>query len=386
MNAYKISEDSFAAVFTDISQQKTMELAFKQERDLFTAGPVFTITWGPTESMPVTFVSENVQHILGYTNKEMTADTFAYLDLIHAEDLARVQEEMVGYIKDGTRNYEQSFRLRTSVGEYRWFYSFTQLIRDDDAQLTAINGYLFDQTAHKLADKALRENENFLRNIFDSIQDGLTVLDPDLTIRLVNPTMERWHEQQIPLIGRPCHKVYRNSDAPCTPCPSLRALKSGQMEMEVIPGRPGSSLEWFELFAYSLVDRDSGEVSGVIEFLRDITDRKRAEEKLADERWRLTSIIESTNTGTWEWHVQTGAFVVNEIWAKIVGYTLEELTPINAEAVGSLIHPDDLLRVAELIQLHVKGKLPIFGFVHRIRHKDGRWVHSDQKNSSATSV
>ncbi|GKT30238.1 PAS domain S-box protein, partial [Aduncisulcus paluster] len=67
-----------------------------------------------------------------------------------------------------------------------------------------------------------------------------------------------------------------------------------------------------------------------------------AEKKLADERWRLASIIEGTNVGTWEWNYQTGETVFNEIWARIVGYTLEELMPVNIETWSSRVHPDDL--------------------------------------------
>jgi len=47
----------------------------------------------------------------------------------------------------------------------------------------------------------------------------------------------------------------------------------------------------------------------------DISDRKKIEEQLKDKRRRLSSIITSTRTGTWEWNVQTGETIFNERWA-----------------------------------------------------------------------
>jgi len=66
-------------------------------------------------------------------------------------------------------------------------------------------------------------------------------------------------------------------------------------------------------------------------FGRDLTERKRAEDALEEERRRLANIIERTNVGTWDWNVQTGVTVFNERWAQIVGYTLEELSPASIE-------------------------------------------------------
>ena len=70
----------------------------------------------------------------------------------------------------------------------------------------------------------------------------------------------------------------------------------------------------------------------------DLTERIRAEERLEEERQRLTNILWGTNVGTWEWNVQTGETRLNERWAEIVGYTLKELEPVSVETWLKFVH------------------------------------------------
>lgn len=106
----------------------------------------------------------------------------------------------------------------------------------------------------------------------------------------------------------------------------------------------------------------------------DISDRKRAENELLRERWRLESIIESTHLGTWEWNVQSGETIFNEQWAQMIGYSLSELGPINISIWQKYTHPDDLKQSVMLLHSHFAGKLPYYDFECRMKHKAGHWV------------
>ena len=167
------------------------------------------------------------------------------------------------------------------------------------------------------------------------------MLNPDLTIRHVNPTMERWYATGMPLAGRLCHQAYHNCDTPCRPCPSLRALKSGRVERDVVQGPAGSSVEWIELFAYPFLERDSGEISGVIEFVRDISERKRAETKTRIQANYLRVIMETTSDGFCVHDVHGVLFEVNHAYSCMSGYSREELLGMNINELEAIESPEE---------------------------------------------
>lgn len=101
-------------------------------------------------------------------------------------------------------------------------------------------------------------------------------------------------------------------------------------------------------------------------------DSKRKELEL--ERLRLTDIIDATRAGTWEWDIQTGTCQVNHRWAGMLGYTLEELLPLTAEAVKALTHPDDWQTALTLVDQHLKGEMDFYECDVRMRHKHGHWI------------
>ncbi len=106
----------------------------------------------------------------------------------------------------------------------------------------------------------------------------------------------------------------------------------------------------------------------------DITERKIAEQGLARERQRLVNILWGTGASTWEWNVQTGEARFNERWAELVGYTLDELSPITIDTWMRLAHPDDLAQSGKLLARHFAGEIDHYEFEARMRHKDGHWI------------
>jgi PAS domain S-box-containing protein len=115
-------------------------------------------------------------------------------------------------------------------------------------------------------------------------------------------------------------------------------------------------------------------------------DRKRAEEALKNEKRRLASIIEGTRTGTWEWNVQTGETIFNKQWAEIIGYTLEEISPISIETWMKYAYPDDLQKSGELLERHFRRESESYEFESRMIHKKGHlvWVLDRGKVASWT--
>jgi len=122
-----------------------------------------------------------------------------------------------------------------------------------------------------------------------------------------------------------------------------------------------------------------------------LTGRRRAQDAalkmnkaLIHEQMRLSSILEGTRVGTWEWNVQSGELTFNEAWASMVGYTLADLMPTNVKTLVSMTHPDDVEKSCELQQLHFDRESPFYECEKRLRHKDGHWVWVQDRGKVAT--
>ncbi|WP_252108197.1 MULTISPECIES: PAS domain-containing protein [unclassified Halomonas] len=100
--------------------------------------------------------------------------------------------------------------------------------------------------------------------------------------------------------------------------------------------------------------------------------------KLRQQQQALNGILWGTSAGSWEWNVKTDELHLNERWAEMLGYTLEELAPVTIGTWERLCHPEDLERARQALSAHVDGSAETYTVEFRLSHRDGRyiWVYS----------
>ncbi len=106
----------------------------------------------------------------------------------------------------------------------------------------------------------------------------------------------------------------------------------------------------------------------------DVTEKAILAKKIADQYQKLENIIEGSNLGTWEWNAQTDEIIINEQWAKLLGYSLAELQPACIDTWSKLTHPKDLEIANRLLAEHLNGNSDYYACEIRMKHKDGHWV------------
>ncbi len=195
---------------------------------------------------------------------------------------------------------------------------------------------LADQQRKKQIQNELNRNERFLAGILNSIQDGISILNPDLTIRYTNSVMKQWYMPHLPLEGKQCYAVYQNSDKPCNSCPTLRAMKTGKVESNIVPGPPNSPADWIELYSYPMKDPATNKITGVIEFVRDITKQKNALDALRESEERFKGLAETTSTAIFVYNGKRFLYV-NTATTAITGYSEDEL--LHSVDFWQIIHP-----------------------------------------------
>ena len=120
--------------------------------------------------------------------------------------------------------------------------------------------------------------ENFktslLKELFNVIQDGISIEDPDLNILYCNPSMRRWYKDND---GEKCYQRYHCKKQPCKNCPVKRSLKTGKLEASAASYDVGKKNEGMQyLYALPLYDSDK-KIICIIEYVRDVSKECKAE-------------------------------------------------------------------------------------------------------------
>ena len=149
---------------------------------------------------------------------------------------------------------------------------------DKEGNLAGIIESFQDITERTQLEQKIHEHEKFLNTVIDTIQDEISVLSPDLTILQTNQRVRNQY-LEIELEGKKCYEVRFNRKTQCEKCPAAISLKSGKLEKgELKITRKDGSNATVEHFAFPMKN-DDGEIIAIVEYVRDITEKKRFEEE-----------------------------------------------------------------------------------------------------------
>lgn len=88
---------------------------------------------------------------------------------------------------------------------------------------------------------------------------------------------------------------------------------------------------------------------------------------------RYAHILKGTAIGLWEWNIITKKVIFSEEWAKVLGYTLDEIAHTE-KLWEDLCHPEDYQKSQEALEEHLQGKSSFYESEVRMRHKDGHYI------------
>ena len=252
------------------------KLKFSQERykTIFNSSPIGIII--EDEKGDILEVNKTMTEMSGYNKEELEGsniiDKFV---LPKFKDLAR---KNIKKLINGT-DLEYDIKTPKKNGEIKNYHLKETNITLPDGDKGIISMHL-DITERKQLEKDLKENNNLLNSVLESIQDGISVLNPDLTIRYTNSKIKEWYQHGLPFKGEKCFEGYYNKDKRCEDCPVIRSLETGKMAREVKELSEKFDIDYIEIFSYPIFSEKNNEITGIVEFVRDISDRKEKEKEI----------------------------------------------------------------------------------------------------------
>jgi PAS domain S-box-containing protein len=326
--------------------QRTKELAAANEQlklqvDLLQLIPVAAWTLRPDGTPD--FVNRNWLEYTGQTLDYVVSEPEAWMAAVHPEDRDIASTAFWKGVSSG-RDFAMETRCRRKAdGVYRWHLNRAVALRDGDGKVVKFVGTTIDIDDLKRSEAELRKTEERTRLIIDTALDAVVTMDAAGTITSWNKQAEvifGWNPSEA--IGRRMSEVIIPLDQRAAHERGLRHfLATGEgpllgRRIEVTAIRRGGAEFPVELEAIPMKSGGDWIFSA---FIRDITESKRAEEKLRDSELNLRRMTETIPEMLWS---ATADGAIDYCNTRLLDYSGLSAKEVMGNGWVKLIHPDDV--------------------------------------------
>ena len=231
-------------------------------------------------------------------------------------------------------------------------------------------------TERKHAEEALQKEAREKSVILDTMSEIVVYIDREYNVVWANRAMyDAFDLTSETYEGDKCFHVHGRTDR-CPFCPAVKAMETGQPQIHP------------ELFSYGKrwvlrgypVRNDRHEIIGAVEIVTDVTESRNAEDALKKSEERYKILVE---------HANMSIVIIQDMMMKYVnpraceaiGYTREEMLSM---PVLSLVHPDDLSKVAAIQKKRLREEAVPDIYSARVIHKDGHIIWGEFAGANIT--
>ena len=154
-------------------------------------------------------LSRRWKTMLGYDPEEEDVKLDWY-NLVHPDDIARVQTRMREHLEGKAQFFESVHRMKHQAGDWRWMKSRAKCVLDHNGRLIRLLGVEVDITERKLYEDALFREKESAQITLQSIGDGVITTDAKCNVEYVNPVAEELTGWKVDdASGRPIDEIFR---------------------------------------------------------------------------------------------------------------------------------------------------------------------------------
>jgi PAS domain S-box-containing protein len=332
---------------------------------LLKSGPAIIYACEPWGDYRTTFMSENVRDILGHDPEKFLYNHSFWVDGIHTEDRKRVTETFSLIFE---RNFfSDVYRFQQKDGTYRWMLEEANLIRDEQGNPLEIVGYWTDVTLQKEAEEQLRNERENLYKILNSTDDVIYIVNLHYELEFTNAATEK---EFGPVEGKKCYEYFNKISEACSWCTLEEVINGETIRREKYLSRNQKT--------YDMIDTPFKNLDGSISslaILRDISERKKAEEAMQESEEKYRSFVENFQGIAFKGYEDFSAgFFLGKV-EEITGYAEDDF--ISGEIVyNQLIHPEDIQWVNDEVEKFTASSRRVTRREYRIIDKKGNlhWI------------
>lgn len=307
------------------------------------------------------FFNDSLCRVLGFSREELQNANYRLIS--PPENLHKIfQDFREIYVTGKTRRFSDH-KLISKAGSVIYLDMAISLLRSKDGAPSGFGGFGRDVTERILAARKIEESERHLRMITDNIRDIIWTMDFNFRWTYLSPSVELTtgfspeEVMHIPLKAMVPTEIYNMAQ-------TALAVELEKEARGLLPNEPrmtnfelpllhknGSHI-WVEISADFNRD-ESGKPFEIVGVTRDITERKRAEEKLKESEALYRKALETTSDGVSI--IQDGRYVYfNERFLNTMGVPKDGL--ISGEPLGMLLHPEDREAILHYYEKRLRGE------------------------------
>ncbi|AAM06162.1 PAS domain S-box protein [Methanosarcina acetivorans] len=342
--------------------------------------------------------SDELYRIFGLKPKEFEVTYDLFLTYVHPNDLDYVdkafKKALIG------EPFDVNYRIILADGSERAVHAKTEVIFDENNTPIRMRGTVQDITDRKQMEKALRESEEKYRNIVETANEGIFLMDAEFNVIYANKrTAELMRYAQEEIIGRPVMD-FICEESKSIARRNLEKRRGGISEIyELKLMCKDGSLFWALISAKPFFNR-YGDFAGSLCMFTDVTKRKEVETKLKETLDNLENLVkvrteeleiafnslkeserglaeaqQMAHIGNWNWDIVNNKLLWSDELYRIFGLKPEELE-VTYDLFLTYVHPADRDYVNNAFKKALVGEP--FNINYRIILADGseRAIHA----------
>ena len=274
----------YYAVARDITNRKQAEQALRDSEERFNelTRNIHQVFWmTDAQKNQVIYVSPAYEKIWGRSCESVYQNPRSFLDSVHPADRERV---IASLSQQASGGYDEEYRIMRPAGDVRWIRARAFPIQDSQGTVYRIAGISEDITRRKQTQEALDQQGYLLQTLMDNIPDHIYFKDTSSRFIRINRAMGDWFGLADPAEarGQTDFDFFTEEHAQQARVDEQDVMRSGtpvvgKEEKETWPNRHET---WVSTTKAPLRDKN-GKIIGTFGISRDVTDRKKAEEALA---------------------------------------------------------------------------------------------------------
>ena len=330
--------NGYTGMAIDITERK------KAEEELINSELLFR---GVTANAPVgifktdkegacNFVNEEWLKYSGLTFKESMG--FGWAKAIHDDDYDRVLIEWEKFVMSKTK-FNVDFRFVTKENVVTWMSVRAVGLYDASKELYGYIGMNLDITERKKAEDQLIESEKYLENILNNIGDPVFVKDDQSRMILVNDALcSIFNTTKENIIGKTLAENVPSEERDRFLSNDRHVLNTGieNVNEETVNL---NSIETRSISTKKTRFIDANGNKFIIGVIRDVTERKKEDQKIAEMQRKIESAIRIGKIGYWSWDMVTDKIFWSDLMYEL--YDVDRDTELKYNTVADAIHPED---------------------------------------------